>query len=222
MKHRLAQLRWRWQRLSSRARIAMVVAAVAIAGLCWQHYGNPTPAQQAPAPPAATDTGTAIASAHDHEGHALGEYQPDPADLPPPPDFSPEAARHTVARFAANFAAPQDDRDQWLARLTPDVMPELADQYRLTDIRNVPAATVAQVRGPLRPDPVAPTFEVAYSDGSAVEATVAMATSGWKVATVVPVQLSTAAGAAPEPEPAVSAPPPAADPGAGEPRDGGR
>ena len=39
---------------------------------------------------------------HDHgpeDGHAHGEYQPDPSELPPPPDFSPEAARVIAERF---------------------------------------------------------------------------------------------------------------------------
>ena len=48
-------------------------------------------------------------------------------------------------------------------------MPELLDQYRLTDIRNVPQATVAHVNGPMGADPAVPTFQITYSDGSSVE-----------------------------------------------------
>lgn len=196
----MAELRHRWNQLSTRARIGIVVAVLAIAGLSWQHYAaGPDGRHPAAEPPGFSEI---TRDHHDHGGgHALGEYQPDPSELPPPPDFSPEAARTTVWRFATNFGSPHGDRDEWLARITADVMPELADQYRLTDIRNVPQNTVLGVHGPVRPDPVAPMFEVAFSDGSAVEATVAMAISGWKVSTVVPVDRSPAVDESVVPQP---------------------
>ena len=79
-------------------------------------------------------------------------------------------------------------------------MPELLDQYRLTDIRNVPQAAAAQVNGPMAADPAVPTFQVAYSDGSSVETTLEMAVGGWKVSSVVPVD-GPADPAAPLPSP---------------------
>lgn len=211
MRTQLAQLRHRWSRIPLRARMGLLVAVVAIAGLAWQHhYGEPA------APPApqeqAAEEGAINHDGHDHgeDGHAHGEYQPDPSELPPPPDFSPEAARVTAERFATNFASPNGNRDDWLARVTPDVMPELADQYRLTDIRNLPQAAVTQVSGPLTGDAAAPTFQVDYSDGTRVETTLEMDISGWKVSTVVPVSTPVdPAGPAPAAEPA-----PPADPSA--------
>lgn len=206
MRARLGQLRYQWRRIPLRTRMGLLIAVVAIAGLAWQHNSGvetaaPRPDQQA------ADEGEVNHDGHDHDhdGHALGEYQPDPSDLPPPPDFSPEAARVTAERFAANFASPNGNRDDWLARIGPDVMPELLDQYRLTDIRNVPQAIVTQVNGPMAADPVAATFQVAYSDGSSVEATLEMAVGGWKVSTVVPVD-SPAEPAGPVPSPAAPEP----------------
>ena len=168
--------------------------------------GSTTPASKPAAAPGsdqqAAQEGEINHEDHDHDddGHALGEYQPDPSELPAPPDFSPEAARVTAERFATNFASPNGNRDDWLARISGDVMPELLDQYRLTDIRNVPQATVAQVSGPMAADPAAPTFHVVYSDGSSVEMTLEMAIDGWKVSSVVPVD-SPAEPAGPAPLP---------------------
>ena len=180
------QLRYRWRRIPMRTRMGALIAIIAIAGLTWQYYTvedvAPTAEQVTP--------GEIDHEGHDHgpeDGHAHGEYQPDPSELPPPPDFSPEAARVIAERFASNFASPNGNRD-WIARITPDVMPELLDQYRLTDIRNVPQASVARVDGPLAADPILPTFQIVYSDGSAVETTLEMAIDGWKISTVVPVQ----------------------------------
>lgn len=207
-------LRYRWRRIPQRTRMGLLIAVVAIAGLAWQHYA----AEDAAAPQAdqpAAEQGEINHDGHDHDhgdGHALGEFQPDPSDLPPPPDFSPEAARVTVERFAANFASPNGNREDWLARLSPDVMPELLDQYRLTDIRNVPQATVTEVKGPLSSDPAIPTFQVVYSDGSSVESSVGMDIGGWKVSTVVPVESPVTPPAPPAPAvPDPAAPAPAAD-----------
>lgn len=208
MRARLAMLRYRWRRIPQRTRMGLLIAVIAIAGLAWQHHSSSEVDTAAPqADPPAAERGEINHDGHDHgDGHALGEYQPDPSDLPPPPDFSPEAARVIVERFAANFASPNGNRDDWLARLTPDVMPELLDQYRLTDIRNVPQATVTQVKGPLSSDPAIPTFQVVYSDGSSVEASVGMDISGWKVSTVVPVESPIAPPAPAVPDPAAPAP----------------
>jgi hypothetical protein len=193
---RLAQLHYQWHRIPLRTRMGLLIAVVAIAGLAWQHYSNVETAAPRPAQQAAQE------GEINHDGHALGEYQPDPSELPPPPDFSPEAARVTAERFATNFASPNGNRDDWLARISPDVMPELLDQYRLTDIRNVPQATVAHVNGPMAADPVVPTFQITYSDGSSVETTLEMAIGGWKVSSVVPVD----SPAGPVPSPATPEP----------------
>ena len=214
MKARLAQLRYQWRRIPLRTRMGLLIAVVAIAGLAWQHYSSVETAAPGSDQQAAQE-GEINHDGHDHDGHALGEYQPDPSELPPPPDFSPEAARVTAERFATNFASPNGNRDDWLARISPDVMPELLDQYRLTDIRNVPQATVAQVNGPMTADPAVPTFQVAYSDGSSVEATLEMAIGGWKVSSVVPLDSPADPTGAPDPPapvpPAVPQPAPSAD-----------
>ena len=145
MRARLRQLGLQWRRIPLRTRIGVLIAAVAIAGLAWQHYNRADTAS-----PAQPDQQRASAESgevsHD-DGAAIGEYQPDPSELPPAPDFSPEAARAITERFAANFASADGHRDGWLARISPDVMPELLDQYRLTDIRNLPQAIVQQVSG---------------------------------------------------------------------------
>ncbi|QNJ89958.1 hypothetical protein HZU40_00415 (plasmid) [Mycolicibacterium fluoranthenivorans] len=213
MRTRLAQLRYHWRRIPLRTRMGLLIAVVAIAGLAWQHNSTVETAAPRPDQQAAQD-GEISHDGHDHNdgGHALGEYQPDPSELAAPPDFSPEAARVTAERFATNFASPNGDRDDWLARISADVMPELLDQYRLTDIRNVPQATVAQVNGPMAADPAVPTFQVSYSDGSSVETTLEMAVGGWKVSSVVPVDHP----AAPLPSPSPTAPEPVA-PAAPEP-----
>ncbi|MCB1288745.1 MAG: hypothetical protein KDB47_13815 [Mycobacterium sp.] len=206
MRQRWAMLRYRWRRIPMRTRMGALIAVVAIAGLTWQYYSVEDVAQTAEQ----VAPGEIDHEGHDHgpeDGHAHGEYQPDPSELPPPPDFSPEAARVIAERFASNFASPNGNREDWIARVAPDVMPELLDQYRLTDIRNVPQASVAKVDGPLAADPFLPTFQIAYSDGSAVETTLEMAVDGWKISTVVPVQ----AQAPPPPAaPADPAQPPAA------------
>lgn len=207
MRDRLAQLLWRWRQIPGRTRLGMVIAVVAIAGLAWQYN---TPQNAAPD----TDTPSAAASAdphagHDHggDGHARGEYQPDPATMAPPPDYSTEAARITVERFASNFASPNGNHDDWLARIGADVMPELLDQYRLTDVRNIPQSVVVQVDGPMATNPAAPTFEVVYGNGARVEVTLEMDLAGWKVSSVVPVEAATPAEPVPAPGPEPGATP---------------
>lgn len=191
MRRPLRGLRTRLQKIPPRIRWALVLGLLAVAALTWQHYSTN---QDSSTPTTATQSG----SEHDEQdGHAHGEYQPDPSDLPPPPDFSTEAARTIVERFAANFASPNGNHADWLARIAPDVAPELADQYRLTDIRNVPQATVTSVTGPLNGDTLAPTFLAAYNDGAQIEITVGMDIEGWTVSSVVP-----AANPAVQPPPA--------------------
>lgn len=205
MRQRLAMLRYRWRRIPVRARMGALIAAIAVAGLTWQYYT----AEDVAPNTEQVDSGDIDHEGHDHgpeDGHALGEYQPDPSELPPPPDFSPEAARVTAERFASNFASPNGNRDDWLARIAPDVMPELLDQYRLTDIRNIPQASVARVDGPVASDPAVATFQVTYTDGSSVEATLEMAIDGWKVSTVIPIERQIPPPDAPPPGPAPAAP----------------
>ena len=204
MRTQFAQVRHRWQQIPVRTKMGMLVAVLAISGLAWQHYSDsdtdtaaPDPQQSQQAPPGQIPA--------DHDGHALGEYQPAPSELPPAQDFSVEAARLTAERFTTNLASPNGNRDDWLARISPDAMPELLDQYRLTDIRNVPQASVAQISGPLTADPAIPTFEVTYTDGSRVETTVEMTIDGWKVSSVVP--LDTPADPAGPPPPVAPADP---------------
>ena len=204
MRARLAQLLWRWRQVPGRTRLGMVIAVLAIAGLAWQHYTAPdtTPSTQGGGSAAEISH-----EGHDHgdDGHAHGEYQPDPATTAAPPDYSPEAARATAERFASNFASPNGNHDDWLARISPDVMPELLDQYRLTDIRNIPQTVVAQVDGPMASNPAAPTFQVGYGDGSSIEATLEMDVAGWKVSSVVPVEAALPPAPAPVPDPGAPA-----------------
>lgn len=209
MRARLAQLRWRWRQIPRRTRLGVVIAVVAITGLLWQHYNAPQSlsTQDRQQNAAASTEHDHLGHGHEDDGHAYGEYQPDPAALAPPPDFSPEAARTTVERFASNFASPNGNHDDWLTRISSDVMPELLNQYRLTDIRNVPQAKVVQVSGPVTRDLAAPAFQVSYSDGSRIEATVAMDITGWKVSSVVPLDApGSAAMLAPAPSGASALP----------------
>lgn len=201
-----------WRRIPLRTRLGVFVGAIAIAGLVWQHQSGldektadqPT-GQATTTAPADIDEG----DDHDHDGHAIGEYQPDPSELLAPPDYTSEAAGVTAERFAANFASPNGNFDDWLARISPDVTAELQDQYRLTDIRNVPQTTVQSVTGPLNDLTATPVFQAAYSDGSRVEITVEMDIEGWKVTSVIPLDTP-----APAPDPA-AAPVPTPDPAAG-------
>ena len=112
-----------------------------------------------------------------------------PWDSSPPPTIttdaaSQDAARATAQRFATNFGTPNGNRDDWLARICPDVSAQLAEQYRLTDIRNVTQADVTSVDGPVRQEPGTITFDVDYSDGSRIEIRLETGTEGWKVINV--------------------------------------
>lgn len=201
------QARIWWRQRSRGFKVGIIIGGIAVAGLVWQHYTvADMPARQhevAEQPNADEQAGEDLHAGHDHSGHAHGEYQPDPTDLPPPPDYTTEAARAITERFAANFGAPNGNLEDWLARITPDVSEQLAEQYRLTDIRNIPQATVVSVTGPVNTQAASPAFQVAYSDGSRVEIAVDMDIEGWKVGSVVPLDAATS------PEPAA---PPAAAP----------
>ena len=100
---------------------------------------------------------------------------------------SQDAARAAAQRFATNFATPNGNRDDWLARISGDVSDQLAEQYRLTDIRNVTQADVTSVDGPVRQEPGTITFDVDYSDGSRIEIRLEAGTEGWKVIDVLPL-----------------------------------
>lgn len=187
MKSQLMQLRLRWGRVPARTRMGLLIAVVAMAGLAWQHHTSAEPASQ-PAAPSAPAAVAATDHSHDvADDAAVGEYQPDPSDVAPRLDLSPEAARATVERFATNFASPNGDRDDWLARITPDVVPDLLDQYRTTDIRNLPEASVQAITGPLPGDAATPSFHVVYSEGTNIEVRLEMSGDGWVVATVLPL-----------------------------------
>ena len=196
------RLRWRVRRIPLRVRLGVLAGIVAVAGLVWQHTSHHLDAgtgdrhQQRPAASAAPAPAPAAPPAD------LGD-NPDVGQLPPPtvaPQLaSIDAARAVASRFATNFGSPNGNHDDWLARITPDVSEQLVEQYRLTDIRNVPEATVSSVDGPLDELPGAVAFRATYSDGSQIEIRLALAADGWKVANVLPVSVD----AAPAPTPGV-------------------
>ena len=184
-----------WPRIPRRALLGVAVALTAVAALAWQHHSDAAakphheqrPAASAPASPAAGAPSDAaappvgqLAAADDH---------PDAA--------SQDAAHATAQRFATNFGSPNGNRDDWLARICPDVSAQLAEQYRLTDIRNVTQADVTSVDGPVRQEPGTITFDVDYSDGSRIEIRLETGTEGWKVINVVPL---TSNGVRPAPD----------------------
>ena len=188
------RLRWRVRRIPLRIRLGVLAGIVAVAGLVWQHTTHhidagagdhhlqrPAASTGPPAPPA-----------------DLGD-NPDVGQLPPPtvaPQLaSIDAARAVATHFATNFASPNGNHDDWLARITPDASQQLIEQYRLTDIRNLPQATVSSVDGPLDALPGAVAFRATYSDGSQIEIRLALAADGWKVANVLPVNTEPAPAA---------------------------
>ena len=126
---------------------------------------------------------------------------PPVGQLPPPTittdAASQDAAHATAQRFATNFGSPNGNRDDWLARICPDVSAQLAELYRLTDIRNVTQADVTSVDGPVRQEPGTITFDVDYSDGSRIEIRLETGTEGWKVINVAPL---TSNGVRPAPD----------------------
>jgi hypothetical protein len=192
-------LRARWWRLRGwvrrippRIRLGVVVAIVAMAGLFWQNTSHVDARsghhhQQRPTASAAPTPAPETAA-------APGEYFGDnpnvgqlPAPTVAPQVASIDAARAVAQRFSTNFGSPNGNRDDWLARISPDTSAQLMEQYRLTDIRNVTQAAVQSVDGPLNELPGAAAFHATYSDGSQIEIRVEIASDGWKVVNVLPV-----------------------------------
>ena len=200
------RLRAWWGRVPLRVRLGVAIGVIAVAGLVWQHDNHIDTANSRGRPTASapvTTVGAAVTEAAPPGDGSLADPSVGQAELPTAvPDASVDTARATAERFATNFASPNGNFDDWLARISPDVSAQLAEQYRLTDIRNVTQATVQSMTGPLNQLPGTMAFQVAYSDGSRVEIRVEMGTEGWKVINVLP--LNTAA-----PSPAVAAPAPA-------------
>ena len=186
-----------WQRIPRRVLLGVAVALAAIAALAWQHHSGAAtkahneqrPAAGAPAlpPPAISPSDAAVPP--------VGQLAPPTITSDDP--ASQDAARATAQRFATNFGSPYGNRDDWLARIAPDVSAQLAEQYRLTDIRNVTQADVTSVDGPVRQEPGTLSFDVAYSDGSRIEIRLETGTEGWKVINVVPL---TSNGVRPAPD----------------------
>lgn len=193
MRQGIAYLRYQWRRIPTRTRMGAVIAVMAVAGLAWQHQGNPTDTSTVPAAQQhATPAGSALT-----ERPTLSTT---PSESPAPVDVSSAAARSAAERFAANFASPNGDRDGWLARLSTDVSPELLGQYESTDIATVPQTAVSQVTGPMGADPAVATFQIDYADGSRLEATLELGEAGWKVSSVIPVEHSAPPAPAPTPD----------------------
>lgn len=183
------------RRLPGRVKVGLFVAVVAVAGLAWEHHSHTeqiatiTPSRAASAPaPAAGDYGD------------QPSQQQLPAPTVAPQAGSMDAARVVAQRFAGNFAAPNNNRDDWLNRIDADVSPQLAEQYQLTDIRNVNQATVTGLVGPLDVLPGAVAFRASYSDDSRIQMHLELALDGWKIVNVVPVQAAAPAAAGGQPE----------------------
>lgn len=200
------RLRILLRRVPLRTRLGLVVAAIAIAGLAWQHGTHTAPhPTDAPGTPHASSAPPAPAPGGDTTSAPNSPIpQEDPALLTP--DASVDGARNTVQRFAANFASPAGGFDGWYARISPDLSAQLQAQYRLTDIRNVNSAAVQSVTGPTDHQPGTMAFVVDYSDNTRVQIRVDMGVEGWKVINVVPVD---AAPGDPAPAPTDPAAPPA-------------
>ncbi|SIJ21723.1 Uncharacterised protein [Mycobacteroides abscessus subsp. abscessus] len=199
-----------WRRIPLRVRLGAVVAVVAVAGLIWQQdnrvdTGTETAAQSSTSS-SPTPTPNDDADGSDSSS-ASGTYSdPDPGTLPAP-DATVDGARATSERFAKNFGTPNGNFDDWYARISPELSPQLQEQYRLTDIRNITQSPLTAVLGPVSQLPGSMSFRANYADGSGIEIRVEMGVEGWKVINVLPV-----AGASGPP--AVEAPPAAASPGA--------
>jgi hypothetical protein len=173
----------RWaRRIPVRSRLGVSVAMIALAGLAREHHShNDSPPITASWPLTAHST----PSAGDY-GENAGQQQL-PAPTVAPQAASLDAARTVAARFAANFATPDNNRDDWLARIDGDVSIQLREQYQLTDVRNVTQAAVSTVEGPLDQLPGAVVFRADYSDGSQVQLHLELEVDGWKIVNVVPV-----------------------------------
>ncbi len=180
-----------WRRIPRRAQLGLAVAVLAVAALAWQHHSHPTAKPHDVAPPAAAAAPRAGSAPDLGDAPAVGQL------APPTIGPSDAAARAAARRFATNFAIPNGNRDDWLARISGDVSAQLAEQYRLTDIRNVTQADVTSVDGPVRQEPGTMTFDVDYSDGSGIEIRLEAGTDGWKVINVLPL---TSLGVRPAPD----------------------
>lgn len=174
--------RWRAGRIPPALRLGLGAGLLVLAGLMWTQYGHT--ASDQPQAASAQESGTHDDD-HDHAAHdTSGEGQLNDAMLP---DWTPDAARAATERFAANFANPAGGHAEWLARLAPDTDSALLDQYRLTDIRNVPQATVTAVDGPIGETAGSAIFHISYSDGARSQVELYMDRRGWKIATVIPL-----------------------------------
>ncbi|KEF94851.1 hypothetical protein K883_05275 [Mycobacterium sp. TKK-01-0059] len=199
------RLRWWLRRVPLRIRLGVIAGIVAVAGLCWQystHHGDAGASERHQQRPAASATPAPAPAAPPADYGDNPEVGQLPAPTVAPQLASIDAARALAARFATNFASPNDNHDDWLARISPDVSQQLIEQYRLTDIRNVPQAAVSSLDGPLDELPGAVAFRATYNDGTQIEIRLALAADGWKVANVVPVNSD------PAPAPATSSPAP--------------
>lgn len=177
-----------WSRIPRRAVLGLAIAVLVIAALAWQHHSHAAAKPHAVPQPAgsAPEVGDAP---------AVGQLAP--PTIGPNDATAQDAARAAAQRFATNFATPNGNRDDWLARISGDVSTQLAEQYRLTDIRNVTQADVTSVDGPVRQEPGTITFDVDYGDGSRIEIRLEAGTEGWKVINVVPL---TSLGVRPAPD----------------------
>ena len=185
-----------WRRIPRGAQLGLAVAVLAVAALAWQHHSHVTAKPHDVAPPAVTAAAPAPGSAPDL-GDAPTVGQLAPPTIGPSDAAAQDAARAAAQRFATNFATPNGSRDDWLARISGDVSAQLAEQYRLTDIRNVTQADVTSVDGPVRQEPGAIAFDVDYSDGSRIEIRLEAGPDGWKVINVLPL---TSLGVRPAPD----------------------
>jgi hypothetical protein len=184
-----------WRRIPRRAQLGLAVAVLAVAALAWQHH-SATAKPHDVAAAAAAATAPAPGSAPDlGDAPAVGQLAP--PTIGPSDAAAQDAARAAAQRFATNFATPNGNRDDWLARISGDVSAQLAEQYRLTDIRNVTQADVTSVDGSVRQEPGTITFDVDYSDGSRIETRLEASTDGWKVINVLPL---TSLGVRPAPD----------------------
>jgi hypothetical protein len=184
-RHPVSRVRSWWRRLPARIVLGAGVAVVAIAGLAWQHYHQQVSTGHAQPPqPTVSAPSPAVPGPGDLGDTSVGQLDPPTVTL----DANSAAdARVVVTRFATNFGSPNGNRDDWLARISPDVSAQLVEQYRLTDIRNVTQAAMTAVDGPVRQEPASLDFDVTYDDGSRIEVDVETGPDGWKAINVVPL-----------------------------------